>query len=381
MAVDRAARTCSASPVRILVDYRPALRQRTGVGEYIHNLVGALARVSPADDITIFSSSWRDRLDGSPFRGVRVVDRRVPVRLLNFLWHRLEIPSIELLARRPVDVVHSPHPLLLPARRAAQFVTIHDLHFLTHPERSAREIRRDYPGLVASHARRADRVVVSSRFAADEVEQRLSVPRTRIVLCPAGAPPWPPRRERPARGYILFLGTLEARKNIHGLLRAYACLIERRPDAPDLVLAGSATPETARWLEELRRPPLAGHARHLGYIAPEARRQVYEQALVLVLPSFEEGFGLTALEAMTVGVPIVASARGSLPEVVGDAGLLVEPEEEALADALERMVYDRRGAEEAAARAVARSRLFNWEASARILRQAYADAVASRDER
>nr|MBA3950197.1 glycosyltransferase [Acidobacteriota bacterium] len=206
--------------MEIVLDYRPALRARSGVGEYVHELAHhAAARLGETGRLTLFSASWRDRLDPHAVPGTTMVDARVPVRLLNLAWHRLEWPPIEVLARRSFDVVHSAHPLLTPARRGAQFVTIHDLDFLDHPERRAREIRRDYPALAARHARRASRVVVSSRATATEVERRLGVAPGRIVLCPAGAPSWAAHLPAVAPNqHVLFLGTLEARKNIDGLL-------------------------------------------------------------------------------------------------------------------------------------------------------------------
>jgi Glycosyltransferase Family 4 len=179
--------------VRILVDYRPALRERTGVGEYVHELVRAYTALPDAagDEVRLFTSSWKDR----PRAGVAqelsaaVVDRRVPVGLLNYLWHRLEWPPIELLAG-PVDVVHGQHPLLVPARDAAQVITIHDLFFLSAPERTRAEIRRDYGALAPSHARRADAIVVSSAYTAGLVKEKLGVAADRIHVCPAGAPRW-----------------------------------------------------------------------------------------------------------------------------------------------------------------------------------------------
>src|SRR5688572_5046255 len=120
--------------MRILVDYRPALRARTGAGEYVHEIVRAYTSAH-ADDVAVFSSSWRDRpATGTAARlQARIVDCRVPVGVLNFLWHRIGWPPIETLAG-PCDVVHAAHPLLIPARRAAQVVTIHDLFFLAHPD-------------------------------------------------------------------------------------------------------------------------------------------------------------------------------------------------------------------------------------------------------
>ena len=117
----------------------------------------------------------------------------------------------------------------MPTRRAAQVITIHDLDFLAHPERTRAEIRRDYPDLVREHARRAARILVPSQFTAGEVEARLGVARDKISVCPPGAPNWRPRA-RPMNGYILFFGTLEPRKNITGLLDAYERLLA--PNSP-----------------------------------------------------------------------------------------------------------------------------------------------------
>ncbi|HEY6212340.1 MAG TPA: glycosyltransferase, partial [Vicinamibacterales bacterium] len=154
--------------MRVVIDYRPALRERSGVGEYTHQLVKALlARKGSSLAVTIFSSSWKDRLEPSAdLDGAVTIDRRVPVQLLNLSWHRLEWPPIEALTRSSYDVAHSLHPLLLPTRSAAQVITIHDLNFLSHPERTRAEIRRDYPALARDHAQRADRVIVVSEFTA-----------------------------------------------------------------------------------------------------------------------------------------------------------------------------------------------------------------------
>jgi glycosyltransferase involved in cell wall biosynthesis len=369
--------------VRILLDYRPALRERTGVGEYMHGLLTGLVATAvatppgplvetPAEQLVVFSSSWKDRLAPPDLRGVQVVDRRVPVRLLNLLWHRVGWPAAELVVGGALDIVHSAHPLLIPSRKAARVVTIHDLDFLRHPERTRAEVRRDYGALVRAHARRADAVVVSSKYAAHEVGQALGVPDERIGLCPAGAPSWAARQEWPSPGYVLFIGTLEPRKNVEGLLRAYGMLAERWADVPPLVLAGKATPAARPWLEALERPPLHGRARHLGYVPAGARRDLYAGAAVLVLPSFEEGFGLTVLEAMTVGVPVVASNRGALPELVGEAGLLIDPEDlDGLARAIERMAGDEPYARAIAARGLERARQYSWTAAAGRLREIY----------
>ena len=371
--------------MRIVIDYRPALRARTGVGEHVHQVIGALARFG-SDEITAFSSSWKDRVPATistELPGVRVVDRRVPVGALNFMWHRLRWPPIEALAGGDYDVAHSPHPLLLPSRSAAQVITIHDLHFLTHPERTGGEIRRDYPALARAHARRADRIIVVSRFVAGEVQRVLGVAADRISICPNGAPEWKtPPAALHADGYLLFVGTIEPRKNVGGLLDAYSRLRARRPDAPRLVIAGGVNPESGDVLASLDQPPLAGRVEYRGYVSSADREALFKGAQAFVLPSFDEGFGIPALEAMSAGVPVVASNRGALPEVVGDAGLLVDPgDAEGLAAALERMIGDADLRATCARRGLDRAKQFTWTHTARDVRRAYEDALLARRHR
>jgi glycosyltransferase involved in cell wall biosynthesis len=371
--------------VRVLLDYRPALRERTGVGEYVHQLARALARL-PSLNVVVFSSSWKDRLrdsDASGLGNVSAIDLRWPVHLLNLVWHRLGWPPVELLTGMRFDVVHSPHPLMLPSRHAARVITIHDLDFLVNPGRAAAEVRRDYPELVRGHARRADRIIVPSAYTAGQVTARLDVPADRISVCPEGVPPWVARGAGPPsgrpRGFILFLGTLEPRKNVNGLLAAYARLLELKPDAPPLLLAGKAPPEAALVLAQLRKVPLAGRVEHLGYVRPEARQALYEDAGLLVMPSFDEGFGLPVAEAMSLGVPVIASNRGALPEVLGDAGLLVEPDvPDSIAAAMARVLSDRALAVSLAARGRERALAFSWERCAALTREAYELALSSR---
>jgi glycosyltransferase involved in cell wall biosynthesis len=369
-------------PVQILVDYRPALRARTGVGEYMHEIIRAYTAAHD-DDVAAFTSSWRDRpaADTAQRLGARVVDRRVPVRLLNFLWHRLQWPPIEDLAGS-VDVVHAAHPLIIPSRRAARVVTVHDLFFLDHLEGTHGEIRRDYPALTERHARAADAVVTPSQYMKDLVVSRLAVPAERVYACPFGAPAWKRlggQPNDPDDGYFLFVGTLVARKNLSTLLDAYTRLLANRADSPRLVIAGGATPEAAPWLQRIEEPPLAGHVDRVGYVAESDREQLYAGALALVMPSLDEGFGVPALEAMAAGVPVLASNRGALPEVIGDAGTLLDAADvDGFAAAMERIARDRAWALDRGAAGLARAGSFTWRATAVKLRKAYLDAVARR---
>ena len=363
--------------MRILLDYRPALRQRTGVGEYAHGLAAALCAIlPPGDSLTLFSSSWKDRLSPVSIDRARVSDSRVPVRVLNFAWHRLGWPPVELLAGR-ADIAHSMHPLMMPSR-AARIVTIHDLYFLDRPDHASAEIRRDYPRLARDHAHRADAVVVNSEYTRTQVIDRLGLAADRVTVCRPGAPDWSRRPEPASPGHILFIGTIAPRKNAPGLLRAYTQLVSANRHAPELVLAGRMTAEglqgagidVAAVIDRIRMP---------GYVGEAAKRDLYARASMLVLPSFDEGFGIPALEAMAMGVPVIGANRGALPEVLGGAGLLIDPDNpETIADAMGRVLDDAALRRRMADAGVARAAQYTWKSSAERLYATYRSIAPSR---
>ena len=374
------------SAVRLLIDYRPALRERTGVGEFVHELAKALsgrAQHGVGATVTLFTSSWKDRPAAalaSEMPAARIADVKLPVRGLVWAWNRLEWPPVEWLAGDH-DVVHSQSPLLIPASHAAQAVTVHDLDFLRHPEQMAAEIRRDYPALARGHASRADAVIVSSQYAAGEVTRELQLEPARVHVCPPGRPYWAAdvlrRRRSEGRepGHILFMGTLSLRKNVGTLLEAYARLRTQVPDAPPLVLAGHRTPASARWEARCEQSPLKGHVTITGYVDTRQRIDLYADAAMLVLPSYEEGFGLPVLEAMACGVPVIVSSRGSLPEVAGAAATPIDPDDGDGFTAAMRALLDTGAAAAATGRGLAQASRYSWDACADAAMRAYASAV------
>jgi glycosyltransferase involved in cell wall biosynthesis len=368
--------------MRVIVDYRPALRARTGAGVYMHELVRAFT-TRHRDEVAVFSSSWRDRVrpDVGEALHARVIDRRVPVQVLNYLWHRWQWPHVEALAG-PADVVHAAHPLMIPTKRAARVVTIHDLYFLDQPQDTQAEIRRDYPALARLHAHEADVVVTSSGHTRDRIVNAFDLDPARIHVVRPGAPnrPAPPRSG--LGGHVLFLGTVERRKNLDVVLDAYDALLARRVHVPRLVVVGREGPGGRAALDRLSRDPLRAITEYRGYVTDAERETLLASARLLVLPSWDEGFGLPVLEAMSAGVPVVVSDRGSLPEVAGDAGVVLAPDQaHAWADAIERLARDDGWARRQAENGRERARQFSWDEAATALRRAYESAIARRRER
>ena len=177
---------------------------------------------------------------------------------------------------------------------------------------------------------------------------------------------------------MLFLGTIEPRKNVARLIEAYAAVLARRPDVPDLVIAGALQISRDELLSRASAgADLSRRVSFAGYVDEAERKRLLSTASMLVLPSLEEGFGIPALEAMTIGLPVIASNRGALPEVVGDAGILIEPDDaRALAAAIERLLSDDYLRRSLSAKGIEQAEHFSWDSSADALYAAYRAAVA-----
>jgi glycosyltransferase involved in cell wall biosynthesis len=362
--------------MNIGLDLRPSLARPTGVGSYVVALAQRLPALAPQDGFFLFSASLRNRYPQREWpANARLVDRRLPVRLLNYAWHRAQWPPLDRLVGAPLDLTHSPHPLLLPAKRAKRIVTLHDLFFLKHPDMTEAEIRRDYAPLVREHVRKADGVICVSEHTASEAQLLLGVPASKIAVIPNGIDPvyrMPVSaqdaeavlaRHRLPRGAFLYVGSEERRKNLVNLAMAYMGLAGRRPRTPPLVLVGPG-PE---WSQggALSGPQI----RAVGYLETPEIRALMSASAALVLPSLEEGFGLPVVEAMAAGLPVVCSRGSALEEVAGEAATLVNPlDTRSIASGLEKILDDKPRAERQRAMGLERSRRFDWDiAAARTL--------------
>lgn len=370
--------------MNIGLDLRPSLFRPTGVGSYVLALAERLPRQAPEHRFFFFSASLRDRYPERAWpENATLVDRRLPVRLLNYTWNRMGTPALDRLVGAPLDVVHSPHPLIVPGRKAKHVVTLHDLFFYKHPDLTGAEIRRDYAPLVREHVRRADGVICVSEYTASEARLLLEVPAEKIAVIPNGVSPAyrEPvtedeveavlKRRRLPRGGLLYIGSEEKRKNLVNLAMAYMGLARRGRTLPPLVLVGPGS----HWASggAIASPRI--HA--TGYLETREIRALMAASTLLVLPSLEEGFGLPVAEAMAAGLPVVCSRGSALEEVAGGAATLVDPlNTRSLADGIESLLDDPARADEQRRRGLEQSRRFDWDRAARQTLDFYARVAA-----
>lgn len=355
------------------IDARLLYYRHGGIPEYTRQLIQALADLDQTTTYQIVHN-FRDPQSYTPADNFQRVNAFTPAH------HRFERTalSIEMLPRR-LDIFHSPD--FIAPRRAARrhVITIHDLHFLFHPEFLAPDGLDYYQHNIQPSVDRADHILVQTEGTKQDVIERLNVPAEKITVHLLGVnPAFQPQPEReivrvrekfglPA-DYLLFVGTIEPRKNIPNLIRAYNHLREQYPDVPRLVLGGQPgwrVDEATANLDERTVTWIRG-------VPAEDLPALYAGASMLILPSFHEGFGMPAVEAMACGTPVVVTDRGSVPEVVGDAGLYIDPDSpESIAHAIGQLLHNTDLREHLQQQGLERAHQFTWAKTARIALDVY----------
>lgn len=362
--------------MRIGIDARLLAYRTGGISTYIAQLLRALADLDSDHELIALKS--RKAAQSPAPEGMRCATLWTPCH------HRFERTALSVeLARFRLDVLHSPD--FIPPRRGARrhVITVHDLTFLHYPQHLTAESRRYYNDQIEAAVRHAGHILTDSQASRDDMVSMLGVPAGKISVHRLGidARFHPPAAEEMARvrqrwelpaSYFLFVGTFEPRKNLIGLMNAYGLLRARQPAAPPLVLAGSKGWLYEETIAHIERSGLGSAVLLRENLPTDDLPGLYGNALALVTPSFYEGFGLPALEAMACGTLPIVSNRSSLPEVTGSVGALVEPEDaESIARALERALLDADWRAEQREAGLARATTFRWEDTARVALEAY----------
>jgi len=379
---------------RIGIDYTAAARQHAGIGRYTRELVTALLELESAHRYTIFAATggmevgdWRAEIRGNHIRF-----RTLPLSddWIARLWHRLRLPVPVEIITGPLDIFYSPDFVLPPTRRNTHtLLTVHDLSFLHYPEHFVPGLVHYLSRVVPRSVARADRVLADSEATRADLITKLGTEPEKIEVLYSGVDarfrpekePGESERLRARytvgdRPYVLSVGTLQPRKNYIRLIQAFARLTDSRPhpfaDLRLLIAGGRG------WLYQDILAAAEQHGdrvRLLGFVEDVDLPALYRNAVLFAFPSLHEGFGLPVLEAMACGVPVVCSDRSSLPEVAGDASLLVDPlDTDGLSDAMARVLEDHDLRQEMIARGIAQAARFKWEQAARQLLSAF-DAV------
>ncbi len=357
--------------LRLAIDATPLIGHRTGIGQFTAGLIDALDG-QPDLDTVEFAMTWRGRATGT---------HPLPARPARAVWRRVDWPPIEWWTG-PVDVVHGTNYVVPPTRHAGAIVSVHDLTAVRFPHLCTADTL-EYPGLIRRALRRGAQIHCDSRFVADEVIEWSGcdpaivhviypgIPR--IDAQPGSTGHVPPFGGRP---YILTLGTIEPRKDHVTLLEAFTAIARADPDLL-LVVAGADGwgQSFASMLSSVPEEFLSRIVRE-AVVDDDRRATLLLHARVLVYPSLYEGFGFPPLEAMSVGIPVVATSAGSLPEVLGGGALLAAVgDAHALAAQVISVVDDTVERGELIERGRIRSASFSWEKCATEMVRLYTDVA------
>lgn len=366
--------------MRVALDAIPLVAAKTGIGHYTDALAEALARIHTDHQFTLLSP-FDFAFPVTPATPPNLNKVYFPVRSIFRRWWL--VGASALMQISPYDVFHGTNYCIPVFAPCPTVVTVHDLSLFrrsqTHEDDNVRRGKRRIPIMI----RRATAIIAPSEWTRREILEHFRIAPERVRVIPEAA-----RREmRPLTAdegaavrqkhgldgpYLLFVGTIEPRKNLPVLLRAYDELLRRTSHRPKLVICGGGgwkNDEVYRLVTELG---LGEMVRFLGYVVDEDLPALYSGAECFIYPSIYEGFGLPPLEAMACGTPVITSNASSLPEVVGDSGLMHEPEDyQGLTARLVEILGERSTADHLRQSGLTRARLFSWDRAARETQALY----------
>jgi glycosyltransferase involved in cell wall biosynthesis len=374
--------------LRVAIDYTSAINQNAGVGRIVREWVHALVGLDPSISYLLLYATPNPGAVARFPAAANVARRelRLNERMLTILWHRLRAPIPVDWLTGPIDIFHSPDFVLPPVRSARSIVTVHDLAFLLYPECADDGLKAYLEKTVPRSVNQADFVVADSENTRNDVICLLGVPPERTAVVYGGVesrfrPDENLDRQRALRSrigldeetpFILFVSTIEPRKNLVGLMDGFAIMKSRQTLPHKLVLVGGKGWLSEGIFEHHERSPVRDDIIFTGFFPDQDLPTLYSAAEMFAFPSHYEGFGLPLLEAMACGTPVISSRASSLPEVVGEAGLLVEPQDaEQLASAMEVFALNADVRDDFRRRGFERAAEFSWPAAARALLDVY----------
>jgi len=383
----------------ILFDIRPLTDEKySGIGEYTFRLLTALLERDSENRYILFYNAFKDvsrRLpDFSKYQNVRVVRRRFPNKIFNYallwFWGR---PRFDKLVKEKVDIFFMPHiNFAAVSKNVKSVVAIHDLSFLVNPEFFSWRKNAWHSFVnVKKLVKRFNRVVAVSKYTQQDLIEVCGAAPQKVTAIYSGLD----ESLRPInkdsdelrlvkekyslrKPFILFLATLEPRKNVEGLVKAFD-ILKSSGNFPDLelVLAGGRGWRAAPIFKAIKEAKFSSDIKVLNYIDSKDRAALYNLAAVFAYPSFYEGFGFPPLEAMACGTPVVAAANSSLPELLESDAVLVDAyNPSSIAEGLKEVLSDNALASELSARGLKKAAAFSWEKTAEQYLELFAKLVS-----
>lgn len=377
--------------MRIGIDYTSAATQSAGIGRYTRELLRALLALPSDNRYSLFYAS-RSRIEQSAISNQQsaISNQQSAIRRLPFhdkwlmrLWHRLQIPiPVELIVGK-VDLFHSPDFTLPPTLPGVPtLLTVHDLSFIRDPDSAWPSLRAFLNKAVPRSVQRATHVLADSQATKNDLVELFGTPAGKITVLHSGVEArFAPVRDQSEidrvcakyqlpRPFILSVGTLQPRKNYARLIEAFASMAASIPH--HLVITGGQGWLVESIFEQVKRSGLEGRVLFPGFVDDADLPALYSAAHVFALVSLYEGFGLPLLEAMACGTPVVGSNISSLPEVIGEAGLQVDPRSvDDIASALQQMIDRPELCQRSIGLGLERAKMFSWDKAARELLAIY----------
>lgn len=373
--------------MRIALDYTAGIRQKAGIGVYARKLVAAMLEQDSSNQYT-FLTSGRPTQE-YPFPTAKNAKGRsvlVPDRYLNVLWYRwrLALPPAQLFTG-PANIYHGLDFVLPPlVGKTRKVVTVYDLAFLEHPEYAVPSLAAYLKKVVPESVAAADVVATISHEVSRTLIEHFKTPREKLIVIPCGVEAYFRRITDPIllgatrnkfalkHPLVLGVGTLEPRKNHIGLIKAFHQAQQHKNGPAMLAIAGGKGwlyEETQQLVADLK---LEQKVRFLGRVTDHELVTLYSMADAFAFPSFFEGFGIPPVEAMACGAPVITSNVSSLPEVAGDAAILIDPHNiDEMAAAIARVIGNKQLQEELRQKGYEQVKQYTWATSAQKMLSVY----------